>query len=115
MGGTSAFERSASRFELAGDRPLRGNLLGGRCGGLVQGRRPALSIARGVGEGETQPDADPIVPLGQSELLHAALKKAGVESELVVIKGGGHGGAGFGTPEMQQKLAAFFDKHLKKR
>src|SRR5262245_21074307 len=40
-------------------------------------------------------DADPLVPLGQSELLHDALKKAGVESELVVIKGGGHGGAGF--------------------
>jgi acetyl esterase/lipase len=60
-------------------------------------------------------DADPVVPLGQSELLHAALKKAGVESELVVIKGGGHGGAGFGTPENQDKIAAFFDRHLKKR
>lgn len=59
-------------------------------------------------------DADPLVPLGQSEILLDALKKAGVEAELVVIKGGGHGGAGFGTPEMSAKVAAFFDKHLKK-
>jgi acetyl esterase/lipase len=60
-------------------------------------------------------DADPVVPLGQSELLHAALKKAGVESELVVIKGGGHGGAGFATPDLQVKIAGFFDKHLKRK
>src|SRR5262245_40335900 len=60
-------------------------------------------------------DADPLVPLGQSELLHAALKKAGVPSELVVIKGGGHGGAGFATQENQQKIEQFFDKHLKEK
>ena len=46
-------------------------------------------------------DNDPAVPFNQSELLAAALKKAGVGAELVPIKGGGHGG-----PE-------FFDKHLK--
>src|SRR5262245_4949490 len=60
-------------------------------------------------------DADPLVPLPQSELLHEALKKAGVPSEFVVIKGGGHGGAGFATAENQDKIAAFFDKHLKKK
>lgn len=59
-------------------------------------------------------DADPLVPLGQSEILLEALKKAGVEAELVVIKGNGHGGPGFGTPEMQDKIAKFFDMHLKK-
>src|SRR5262245_40112120 len=58
-------------------------------------------------------DADPLVPLGQSELLHEALKKAGVPSELVVIKGGGHGGAGFSSPENQDKVVKFFEKHLK--
>jgi acetyl esterase/lipase len=60
-------------------------------------------------------DADPLVPLGQSELLHDALKKAGVPSELVVIKGGGHGGAGFSTPENVAKLGQFFDSHLKRK
>jgi dipeptidyl aminopeptidase/acylaminoacyl peptidase len=60
-------------------------------------------------------DAAPLVPLGQSELLLDALKKAGVEAELVVIKGGGHGGPGFATPENQEKIAKFFDKHLKKK
>src|SRR5262249_50544251 len=59
-------------------------------------------------------DADPLVPLGQSELLLDALKKAGVEVELVVVKGGGHGGAGFATAENQEKIAKFFEKHLKK-
>jgi acetyl esterase/lipase len=59
-------------------------------------------------------DMDPLVPLGQSELLLDALKKAKVEAELVVIKNGGHGGAGFATRENVDKIAAFFDKHLKK-
>jgi len=59
-------------------------------------------------------DADPLVPLAQSELLQDALKKAGVPSELVVIKGGGHGGPGFSSAENQEKIAKFFDKHLKK-
>lgn len=59
-------------------------------------------------------DADPLVPLGQSEILLDALKKAGVEAELVVIKGGGHGGPGFDAAPRREKIAAFFDKHLKK-
>jgi dipeptidyl aminopeptidase/acylaminoacyl peptidase len=60
-------------------------------------------------------DKDPLVPLSQSELLHNALKKEGVPSELIVIKGGGHGGKDF-TGEAQQKIVdAFFDKHLKKK
>jgi acetyl esterase/lipase len=59
-------------------------------------------------------DKDPLVPLGQSEILLDALKKAGVEAELVIIKDGGHGGAGFNTRENQDRIAAFFDKHLRK-
>jgi acetyl esterase/lipase len=58
-------------------------------------------------------DQDPVVPAGQSELLHAALKKAGVESELVVIPGAGHGGKEFNTEANRAKILAFFDKHLK--
>ena len=60
-------------------------------------------------------DSDPLVPLGQSELLKDALDKAGVAVELVVIKNGGHGGPGFASPENQDKIAAFFEKHLKKK
>ena len=56
-------------------------------------------------------DQDPLVPLNQSELLHEALKKAGVEVTFHVVKGGGHG---FGGPEIQKMVDEFFDKHLKK-
>ena len=59
-------------------------------------------------------DVDPLVPLGQSEIFLEALKKADIPAELVVIKGGGHGGAGFATAENQEKIAKFFEKHLKK-
>lgn len=62
-----------------------------------------------------QGDDDKLVPASQSELLDEALKKAGVECELVIIKGAGHGGAQFGTKEMYDKYLAFFDKNLKKK
>jgi acetyl esterase/lipase len=60
-----------------------------------------------------QGDQDNLVPLRQSELLHEALKKAGVESTLYVVKGGGHGRPGFDTPEVRQTIEEFFAKHLK--
>jgi acetyl esterase/lipase len=41
-------------------------------------------------------DRDRTVPFNQSELLYAALKKAGVDATLVPMKGAGHG---FGGPE----------------
>lgn len=56
-------------------------------------------------------DQDPVVPAHQAELLHAALKKAGVETHLHLVKGAGHG---FGGGEIQELTRAFFDKHLKK-
>ena len=62
-------------------------------------------------------DGDKLVPVSQSELLDAALKKAGVESELIVLKGADHGGREFqaqvGNAENRKKLVAFFDRHLK--
>jgi acetyl esterase/lipase len=60
-------------------------------------------------------DADPLVPVGQSEIFLAALKKAGVPAELVVVKGGGHGGAGFASAENRRKIAGFLEMHLTKR
>ncbi len=35
---------------------------------------------------------DPLVPAHQSEILHQALKKAGVHSKLYLVKDGRHGG-----------------------
>jgi dipeptidyl aminopeptidase/acylaminoacyl peptidase len=58
-------------------------------------------------------DKDNLVPLDQSKSLEAALKAAGVEVHLEVIKDNGHGGPGFGTPEMHKMIEEFFDKHLK--
>lgn len=56
-------------------------------------------------------DKDNTVPLNQSELLEAALKKAGVDVAFHVVKGAGHG---FGGPEINEKVRAFLAKHLKK-
>jgi acetyl esterase/lipase len=58
-------------------------------------------------------DKDNVVPLDQSEILADALKKAGVEVKLQVIKNNGHGGPGFSTPESRKMIEEFFDKHLK--
>ena len=57
-------------------------------------------------------DADPLVPHQQSIDLQKALKDAGVEAELYIVKGGGHGN-GFG-PEVRSKVVAFLEKHLKR-
>jgi acetyl esterase/lipase len=57
-------------------------------------------------------DKDDLVPAGQSELLHEALKKAGVESSLEIVTGAGHG---FGGKEIDAKVDAFLDRHLKPR
>lgn len=57
-------------------------------------------------------DKDPTVPLNQSQLLFEALKKAGVSSHLHTILGAGHGGPGFGGPEIDALVAAFFKERL---
>jgi len=67
-------------------------------------------------------DKDKTVPLGHSEKLAAALKKAGVPVELIVVKGGGHNmSAPAGEPPAVPDSAAlleavrqFFEKHLRK-
>lgn len=54
---------------------------------------------------------DPAVPFNQSERLHAALVKAGVDSMLVPVPEGGHGG--FDPAALAERLRQFFDKHLR--
>lgn len=56
-------------------------------------------------------DRDNLVPVGQSELLHAALQKAGVDSSLFVVKGAGHGFRN--RPEIDPMVKEFFARHLK--
>jgi acetyl esterase/lipase len=62
-------------------------------------------------------DNDMSVPPHQSELLYEALKKAGVDATLQIVKGAGHGlRDGQESPEQLFKaVAEFFDKHLKKQ
>jgi acetyl esterase/lipase len=58
-------------------------------------------------------DKDPLVPHHQSELLEAALKKAGVPVIFYTVKGGGHGG--FKDPNVPTLTAQFFEKNLKNK
>jgi len=55
-------------------------------------------------------DRDEVVPFNQSELLYAALKKAGVDVTFHPVKGAGHG---FGGPDIMNLVTEFFDKHLR--
>jgi acetyl esterase/lipase len=58
-------------------------------------------------------DADPVVPLQQSERMLAALKQAGVPAELIVKHGGGH--PWFTIHEEVKVVADWFDKQLKSK
>lgn len=55
---------------------------------------------------------DPLVPMAQSEYLNEKLDDAGVENDLVVVDGGGHGTWHFGTEERRDEMIAFFEAHL---
>jgi len=59
-------------------------------------------------------DQDRTVPLNQSQLLHDALRRAGVSVHFHTIRGGGHG-QGFGGPEIEPMVRGFFDRVLKAR
>jgi acetyl esterase/lipase len=58
-------------------------------------------------------DADKGVPLEQSQKLHDKLVANGVPSQLIVLKGAGHGGKQFDSPESRQAVLEFFTKTLK--
>jgi acetyl esterase/lipase len=69
---------------------------------LVKPQAPPFLLIHG--------DADPLVPLQQSEVMLEALKKAGVPAELIVKKGGGH--PWLTMHEEVQVMAEWFDKQL---
>jgi acetyl esterase/lipase len=71
----------------------------------ISAQTPPFLILHGKG--------DPIVPLAQSEELFAALQKAKVASELVVVPVAYHVGPDFWTPPMQEKMAGFLKSALR--
>ena len=81
----------------------------------LQERARQLSPARLV-KGPTIPfllihgDADPLVPLQQSQKMVEVLKAAGGSAELIVKKGGGH--PWFSIPDEVKVMADWFDRHL---
>ena len=56
-------------------------------------------------------DLDPLTNYSQAELLNEKLRKAGVESDFYLVKGGKHGWPP--RADVDDKVDAFFDKHLK--
>jgi len=62
-----------------------------------------------------QGDKDNLVPLQQSQVLDAALKKNGVECNLMIFPGAGHGGPVFTSPTSMAAICEFLDRHLKTR
>jgi hypothetical protein len=58
-------------------------------------------------------DQDPIVPVAQSRLLHARYIQAGLDSELHILAGAGHGGRPFKDRQTHQWIKEFLQKHLR--
>lgn len=53
---------------------------------------------------------DQLIPIKQAKALHSALEKAGADTTLVRVIGGGHN---FGCPDVAERAATFFEKHLR--
>jgi acetyl esterase/lipase len=69
---------------------------------LVHPKAPPFLLVHG--------DADVVVPIQQSQIMHAALTKAGVRTELVVLEGIGHGYAAMGS--QIHRAADWFNTYL---
>lgn len=71
----------------------------------VSGDDPPFLIVHG--------EADEGVPVTQSQHLYAALVATGIDAELVVLPGAGHGGPEFKTPAVHDIIVRFFDRTLR--
>lgn len=58
-------------------------------------------------------EIDPLVPIEQARKLHAALQKAGVPEELVIIPNGNHGWAGRERDRTDRLMIDFLNRTLK--
>jgi acetyl esterase/lipase len=52
---------------------------------------------------------DDLVPLVQSQRLHAALDRAGLKNQLIPVRNTGHDGPLFSTPEIQPVVIHFMN------
>jgi acetyl esterase/lipase len=57
-------------------------------------------------------DQDPVVPVTQSQVLHERYRQAGLDSELHILPGAGHGGRSFKDQQTHQWIREFLIKHL---
>jgi len=53
---------------------------------------------------------DNVVPISQAELFYKKLKESNVDATFIKMEGGGHG---IGGREITERVAAFFEKHLR--
>jgi acetyl esterase/lipase len=117
FGGAAVDVRNEGRLSQIARRLAFPEGLEGASAEEVTDKLAQISPARRV-NGDCPPcllihgDADTVVPLQQSEVLLAALKKAGVAADLIVKKGGGH--PWLTLHEEVQVLADWFDKQLAK-
>ncbi|MBQ8087865.1 MAG: alpha/beta hydrolase [Clostridia bacterium] len=74
------------------------------CRNLVDRESPPMLIIHG--------DADPLVPLSESEALYEALQRCGVRSELCILKGAGHGEDVFYQPPIRRIILDFLAEVL---
>lgn len=84
---------------------------------FAPGRRGAASPLRYVSPGDAPAlivhgSADRTVSPGRSERLHAALRGAGVESTLEIVRGAGHDFRQVHTPRTDSLVLAFLARHL---
>jgi acetyl esterase/lipase len=61
-----------------------------------------------------QGDADDLVPVAQSQRLHTALNRVGVDNQLIVVHDAGHDGPLFSTPKIQPIIIQFLNGIFKK-
>lgn len=59
-------------------------------------------------------DADPLVPYQQSIRMYDAMRNAGKEADLFLIKGAGHGSDEFWQESTRQLSLQYYDKYLRK-
>lgn len=91
-------------------------------GGPIQQNKELVALANPITyiDSEDPPflilhgDEDPLVPHCQSELLHEALNKHGVENELIIVPGGGHGDGMWEEPYINQMRGFFVEQKNQK-
>lgn len=91
-------------------------LLGDRGAAIVEAMRQASPITHVSADDAPflimHGEKDQLVPVSQSRLLDAALRKAGVASQLVELPGVGHGAGAFWRRENIARVTAFLQRRL---